>query len=210
MTTNLSKANKRKGSAQFDPTYWSDERVLDLTELLRPHGICVSAFSEWLGPLLGEYRGYAEVRDAVEPPPSVSAESLAHLIDALQTTAAVLRPNRLPAIVEAKLATEALRGNINLQELWDRLRSDSRELAIVATRVHVALLAQPSKAGAKPKTARNALLASIVKRLREANCTAKVARDVAEQVLILSGVSVPQGERAIRRAESGGRKLPKS
>lgn len=187
----------------FESAYWADENVPDLSQLLNPHNIDALDFAKWLAPLLGRYRGYMQVRDSLEPPASVASESLAKLAKALREAAAELAPNRRPAVVDAHLATAALRAEVDLHSLVSRLRVDSNQLEILATRVRKELDAQPAKRGRKNMRARDRLLSEVVEKLRSAGCKKIVAELLTAEILDLCWVEVGEQEAVSKAAKKG-------
>lgn len=177
--------------------WWVDETVPDLSPVLTPKlGIDPAAFAEWLGPKLGEYRGAVQARAGMAKPTqnlrelARDARKLAELLDDISPQAA------------AKIDALAFKFS-STGPFVQKITSDLRDLALFARHSHTALA---GRRGRKRETARDALLADVVEHLRQCGLKATLARSVAEQVLVLSGIKTPENESAIKKAARRGKK----
>ncbi len=183
------------------PGWWSDRTVPDLSRVLTPHlGIDPAEFAGWLGPLLAEYRGEAHIRESL-PTRAKEAAFAAEWIEAIDHLAALNKG--LPNRIEAFVAYEALRADLNWYEFNSKLRGDLEMLRILARKAHAATTGAPGTAGRKPSRARDVLLAAIVGRLRAEGLTAELARALSRDVLLACGVPAPAD---VKRAAKKGQK----
>jgi hypothetical protein len=190
---------------RYVAAYWANERVPDLADLLTPINVDAAAFSVWLAPLLGRFRGLEQIRPNLDVPPAEQAAAIRRLLAALHQLQPLLDPFALPPPIEARMAEIALRADVNVIELTSRLRRDLITLAGIARATAAVVPRMPGKRGAKPKSARNELLSAVIERLRDAGCTARKARELAELILVRCRIDVPADERAVQRAAAQGR-----
>ena len=81
-----------------------------------------------------------------------------------------------------------------------RVERDSIMLGWLLGIVEGALSATKVKTGRPRTIERDALLRKIISKLREAQIPTAEARNAAEQILVLSGIEVPEDDHSIRRA----------
>lgn len=179
------------------PGWWVDETVPDLGDVLTPGlGIDAQAFAQWLGPLLGEYRGTEHVKQAT-PARADELEFVREFTGLLRKVETLVRgvPDRTGALI----AEAGSRAGINWFELHRRLRDDLETTRLLAGYAADRIKGRPSAKGRKPETARDALLHAVVGELCKAGIKRTLAESLAEQVLVRCGVRTPEAS-SIKRA----------
>lgn len=179
------------------PGWWVDETVPDLGDVLTPGlGIDAQAFAQWLGPLLGEYRGAEYVKQAT-PARADELEFVREFTGLLRKVETLVRG--VPDRTDALIAVAGSRAGINWIELRRRLRDDLETTRQLAGYAADRIKGRPSAKGRKPEAARDALLRAVVGELRKAGMKRTLAEGLAEQVLVRCGVRTPEAS-SIKRA----------
>ncbi len=167
--------------------WWVDARVPDLSGILTPRlGVDVEQFTQWYAPRLGVYRSEMQARAAVARP----AKNLLRIAKDASDLAALLRDVSPPA---REIFSATLIGANPLRRL-------PLDLEVVATVAKVANAGLANRPGRKTEKARAVLLREVISQLRLTIPKATIARDVAKQILMLSGVALPARESGIRKA----------
>lgn len=190
--------------------YWLDESVPDLSALLTPARIDPKEFSAWLGPLLGKYRETL-ADEALLPPRSRNRDAARELAQHLTTTLDRLAPGRLPPETEAEMRLEVHRAQADWHALTDRVRADLTLLQVAAQRVALKLDKQPpQQRGRKRTTARDALLAQVIDRIRASPVSMRAddVRALASRVLEACRVVTPESgdDETLRKAAARARR----
>ena len=187
--------------------WWTDLSVPNLHGVL-PAAL-VDTFTEWLGPELGRFRDGQMMR-AARSQPALAAE----LATVQQTKRGLLKTSRalrdLPVHATAYLSSAAVRhrellGGDGWHDIAKRIERDSIMLGGLLGIVEGALSAIKVKTGRPRTIERDALLRKIISKLREARIPAAEARSTAEQILVLSGIEVPEEDGSIKRAARRGK-----
>lgn len=182
---------------------WADESVPDLSHILTPRlGIDAAAFGEWLGPRLGMFR-IATQAQRLLPSPAQEAEYAKATVAALRDAAQLLSPRAFPDRLDADVFMTARRMGADWIELRDRVLRDMKTASSLLEAVRPPTETRPEPAGAKPKAARDALIAAVVDRLTPDAGSVENAHDLARKILRCCGVHVPDD---IKRAARTGRK----
>ena len=154
-----------KPQKRFAIGYWENSNVPPLDDILAPHKIDAIAFSDWLGPLLGTYRGSLEVRQQL-PTATEEHRYAVTLNAAISELSRVIAPMNEPTTLAAHLALEAHKLDLNWSAMRDAVRMELVEMQTVLARA-AKKLPKP-KAGRPDSSApRDALVAAVVNRLQE-------------------------------------------
>lgn len=174
-----------------------NEAVPDLEPILGPHGIDAAAFADWLGPLLGDYRGSAEAMRAM-PAKAEQEGDLAAIGKAMLKARTLVSPVDGHSLANIYVAA-TMRG-IDAVALVARLREDLQTLAVLALTAQQSLATKPdAKRGPKGTPHRDMLLKQVVDRLTP-TVGATRAGQLAQELLQKCRIQAPTDERGRRRA----------
>jgi len=192
-------AGKKGRRTPVDPRrgVYHNEAVPDLEPVLGPHGIDAAAFTAWLGPLLGSYRGSAEAMRAI-PAKAEQEGDLAAMGRALLKARSFVSPVDGHSLAHIYVA--ATQRGIDAVALVDRLREDLQTLAVLTFTAQQSVATAPSaKRGPKGTPHRDMLLKQVIEHLTP-GLGATLAGRLAHEALTRCGVQVPAEERGQRRA----------
>lgn len=177
-------------------------RAPDLSDVLTPGlGIDPAAFSEWLVTPLTRYHLDEQLRAQATTRKGELA-ALDALEKGIHATCDAISGDGLPPVAAALMDDTLYRSHGELAcDLTERVLPDLHRLLVLVGQARTTIRdAGPQRVGRRPSAARDRLLRAVLSKLRDAGLKAEIARSVAEQVLIRSGVAVPVLDTSIRRA----------
>lgn len=188
-------------SRRFAQAFWFDSSVPDLSGILTGGlGIDPAKFAAALAPHLNCYR----IREAVRTSDATREDGAAGLVAfarTLQDAADMLESDRLPSWARALMQDdipEAQREST--RQFCKRVQSELNLLVDAANRVRTMLA--PAPKGRRQSLARDELLATTTKMLRDAGIKASVAQALSRDVLLACNVPVPVNvKRAARKGQ---------
>ncbi len=178
--------------------YWVDNSVPDLTEEFKKcPDVDVAAFSSWIAPNLGDFRGVMSMREAT-PPRAEEAKQVAEFCEHLAGIQRYFLPGAMPATIEKYLQRLALHDHD--PDLIERLRADIDSIEWAANQANTQLKVMPAKRGRKRSLSRDKLLAAVIEKLQSMGVNNVLAPNVASGILRRCNIYAPMDEGSTRNA----------
>ena len=189
---------------------WVDETIPreEITRMVNPLGIDAQVFCDWLSPIVGSYRSWAEMSQEM-PTRNEEIQVLQDYQRTMKAALHYLTPGGLTPCAEAEMNNEWW--NFTKTMLFDverEVADKMRYLMVMAGQVERKFQDQAQKRGKKADPRKAELLANVSGRLSQQGIATAKARSTAAKVLTLCGVEgVPDTKTTLRRAAKRGIQL---
>lgn len=189
---------KRKATAKdYSIGGFMDGTVPPIDDVLEGLNIDPAQFSQWLSPILENYRFDSNIKF---PPHSEQVKEVERFIAALEAVEAFTKPSALPLHPEADMIAKAHAAGFDWRENMKQLKLSAFN-ALHSTQLTLKeMKAHQGQSGNPGSRLRDELLNTIAQELEAAGSSRGRARELASEIITRSGIEIPKDERSVRRA----------